>query len=516
MKKFRYLATGCLALAVTAAGVVSSPLAHSATKAVPAAAALPSPDAVFQDWNNAFLVRSGNEAYYTTELKSKGTNASGTWIAALNVAVAEDAYERTHSPADWQLVKNLVTTFMASVGTTWTSWDTWNDDIGWMANAALRGYLATGDKSWLDTAMAQWNSAYNRGWSTADDGGIWENTTETSKCAVANNPMMFNGVELYRITGNKTYLTKAEAVYNWTYGHLVDQATGQVYDCIDFPDGPTGPTTVGYADLAYDAGAFIEAADALYRATGNEQYANAALRTANHFLDNDPVVANGSEVESSYQYWLFKGINDICTDTGTCAKYAAYLHSNAAKAWSERDSADLTWNNWQAPTTYSDPDAFSTNGMTALFQDFPVTGSSPFHGYYDLKNAASRKLLSVGGGSTASNAPIVDGTAAASDAWSFVRGSNGYYAIRNARSGQLINVKADSGAPDAKLVQWPAEGISQGNDQWQPIRNANGTWSFYNRNSQLALTVASGANGAQLVQKAQSNSASQQFTLVSV
>jgi hypothetical protein len=85
--------------------------------------------------------------------------------------------------------------------------------------------------------------------------------------------------------------------------------------------------------------------------------------------------------------------------------------------------------------------------MPSLFQDFPVTGSSPFHGYYKLKNAASRMLLSVGGGSTANDAPIVDGTAAASDAWSFVRGSNGYYAIRNARSGKLINVEKDSGIP---------------------------------------------------------------------
>ena len=35
-------------------------------------------------------------------------------------------------------------TFLADDGTTWTSWDDWNDDIGWMANATLRGYQITG------------------------------------------------------------------------------------------------------------------------------------------------------------------------------------------------------------------------------------------------------------------------------------------------------------------------------------------------------------------------------------
>jgi hypothetical protein len=63
-------------------------------------------------------------------------------------------------------------------------------------------------------------------------------------------------------------------------------------------------------------------------------------------------------------------------------------------------------------------------------------------------------------------------------------------------------------------VQSPAHGRWQGNDQWLPIGNANGTWSFYNRNSQLALTIAGTATGAQLVQQPQNNTRAQQFTLI--
>ena len=53
------------------------------------------------------------------------------WTAALNIMIDQDAYERTHSPADRQLVKDLVTTWIKQNGTSWTSWNTWNDDIGW-------------------------------------------------------------------------------------------------------------------------------------------------------------------------------------------------------------------------------------------------------------------------------------------------------------------------------------------------------------------------------------------------
>jgi hypothetical protein len=523
MRKFWSLAAGCVALAVLAAGVLSSLLArsHAVTSLAdaaavgvtkPAAATLPSADAVFQKWNNAFLVQNGGEAYYTTELKSVGTQTSGTWVDALDIAVAEDVYERTRSPADWRLVKNLVTTFLAANGTNWASYDTWNDDLAWMTNATLRGYLITGNKSWLSTAMTQWNAAYSRGWTSAGGGGIWENSTHFSKCAVSNGPAIFNAVSLYRITGDQSYLTKAEAIYSWFYASLVDHATGQVNDCIAFPDGINGPTTLQAADLPYDAGVFIEAADSLYRATGNKVYYNQAVRTIDYWMDSAPIVSSTWGHGWQMAYWLFKGISDLCTDTGTCGKYAAYMRSDAARAWKERDGHDVTWNNWLAPTQDSDLDAFETSSMVGLYQVLPTTGASPFGGKYHVKSAASGRLISVRGNSTASNASIVDGGATASDNWTIVPESNGYYEIKNVRSGKLINVKAASGAPGAQLVQWPAQGLASGNDQWLPIRNANGTWSFYNRSSQLALSTA--AAGTQLVQQPQNNTAAQQFTFI--
>jgi hypothetical protein len=85
MTRIRYLVAGCTTVRLAAAGMLLSPVAAHADT-------LPSPDTVLQAWNDNFLVvDSANGTYYTNQLKSKGTAPSGTWIAALNIGVAQDA-----------------------------------------------------------------------------------------------------------------------------------------------------------------------------------------------------------------------------------------------------------------------------------------------------------------------------------------------------------------------------------------------------------------------------------------
>ena len=512
MTRFRNQVAGWTTAILAASSVLLSPaVAHADT--------LPSPDTVFQAWNNSFLV-TGTDTYYTNQLKSIGTARAGTWIAALDILVAEDVYERTHAAADRQRVSDLVTTFIAKEGTTWTSWDTWNDDIAWMETAVLRGYQDTGNTAWLNVATDQWNSAYNRGWTNDGGGGIWEDmNSKYSKCSLSDNPMATTAVSLYQITGDGSYLTKAEAIYSWEKSKLVNASSGVVNECIAFPNGASGATTLQASDNAYNAGSFIEMADALYRVTGDGTYRDDAQKTADHFLNTVPVVANNQERGSSYQYWLFKGISDFCTDANLCSRYSAYLQSNAAQAWSERNSANLTWNDWTKPTNDSNPDAFEMNGMVGLFQVLPTTAASPFSGNYELQSAASKLSLGVQDSSTANSAAIVQNadTAADGSSWSFVPESNGYYEIKNVHSGQLLNISASSGKLGALAVQWPAGSIAGGNDQWMPAKNADGTWSFYNRNSQLALDDPAGSitAGTQFEQWAPNDNTGQKFNLIS-
>ena len=55
-----------------------------------------------------------------------------------------------------------------------------------------------------------------------------------------------------------------------------------------------------------------------------------------------------------------------------------------------------------------------------------------------------------------------------------------------------------------------------GNDQWLPVQNPNGTYSFFNLNSLQALDVPNGstASGTQLDQWFGNSTSAQEFNLI--
>ena len=120
-------------------------------------------DAAFNGYNAAFLVNSGGQTYYKKSVND-GT-ADGTWVASLDILVAEDAYERTGSVTNKTLVNNLCTTWLNNTPPPWT-WDGWNDDIGWFSLALIRGYQMTGNNNFLAQAKYGFDMAYARGWDT--------------------------------------------------------------------------------------------------------------------------------------------------------------------------------------------------------------------------------------------------------------------------------------------------------------------------------------------------------------
>ena len=104
-------------------------------------------DAAFNAFNNAFLVNAGGKRYYKKSVND-GT-ADRTWVASLDIIVAEDAYARTGSTATklWLILCN---TWLRNTPP-W-DWDGWNDDIGWLTMALIRDYQMTGTANFLTQA----------------------------------------------------------------------------------------------------------------------------------------------------------------------------------------------------------------------------------------------------------------------------------------------------------------------------------------------------------------------------
>ncbi len=507
--------------------------------ALPAAAQAPTPAAQTQNqkihfraqaaytaFNAAFLEQLDGQTFYTDGLNTMTFIPDGEWEQGLDIVVAEDRYQYTHAQADRDLVISLLNslTYYNAPGSVFGNWQTdgWDDNLAWMVNAYMRGYQLTGVSSFLTEAEAGWNAGWNQGWdTTVAGGGIWENTDKGSKCGLSNNPYVWEGVALYQATGDTIYLAKAETIYAWLRSHLFNASAargslgepGQMNGCVDNTGALLG------SDNAYDSGAFIEAATQLYRITGKQTYYKDALLAVNHIVDEGPVLHSTAESsQNQWAYFFTRGLSDFATVANLWPEYKPWLLGNADAAWSRRSSLGLTWNNWSGPTSDSNAFPVEMSSAAAVWQQFPPA-TAKLSGTYAMQNTSSNLVVSVKDASSASQAAIVQRPYlddAKEQQWTLKATSGGYYRIQNANSGESISVEGASGVNGAAIVQRPAKNIIPGDDEWMPVLNEDGTYSFYNLNSLQALDNPGGSTavGTQLDQWFGNNTNAQEFYLV--
>jgi MYXO-CTERM domain-containing protein len=471
--------------------------ASSATRADQAADA-------FNAWSAAFLVQSNGQTFYSANPISEApVNRPAGWIDGLVIEMVEDVYQRNHTDAHRQLINDLVTSYLANAGTDWSG-DPWNDDLGWMMTAVLHAYQITGNNEFLTVATNTWNLAYNRGWdSKYADGGIWENMaavtpnfSNPTKCALSNNPIVIQGTLLYQLTGDQTYLTKSEAIYAWVRNKLFDGTTGEVHGCWDITSATdTGGHLDQHDDNAYNDGTFIEAAEGLYRMTGDMSYYQDALKAITHRVTQDAILHSNQEgQQSEWAYPFVKGLSQFATFNGLWHNYQTWMENNAAAAWSKRNTLNITWNDWTAatpsPAFVPDPandviTSLDTRGATGIWQLLPQPLIPALVGTFELQTVNSGlSLTTAPNGTSVVQEPFENSL---EWLWTFVPADGGYYRIQELSTGQYLSVDSNSARPGAAIVVSPMPTFAQGNDQWLPSDNGDGTYTFYNLSSILAL-----------------------------
>lgn len=321
--------------------------------------------AAFDAYNAAFLVQTNGQTYYKRSLTNN--SYAGTWVQALEIQVAEDAYDRTKSVSHKQLVNNLTLTFLAKENYNWAL-DTWNDDIAWMTIACVRGYQITGNSNLLKQATNAWNMAYNRGWDSALGGGIWEEMNlKDAKCALSNDPMIVAGAALYQITGQPSYLTKCQNIYTWVRNNIFNPTNGQVYEGIH----SNGTTLV--SDNVYNSGAFINAANCLFQITGATNYFQDALLAAKHVVDNNAILSNTGRGDSCWEDQMARGLGNFARDNGLWGLYGSWLKANTNAAWNmRRPDWNITWNAWASRTPNDDSYSLECLSAAVIHQIMPA------------------------------------------------------------------------------------------------------------------------------------------------
>jgi alpha-glucosidase len=321
-------------------------------------------------YNAAFLVRTNGLTYYKESLTN--TAVAGNWVQALEIQVAEDAFNQTKSVADQKLVSDLTTTFLAQNNYDWSQ-DTWNDDIAWMTIACVRGYQITGNSALLSQATNAWNMAYNRGWDSALGGGIWEEmNAKDAKCALSNDPMIIAGGALYQITGQSAYLAKCEGIYTWVRNNIFNPTNGQVYE------GISSNGTVIVSDNVYNSGAFINAANCLHNLTGATNYFNDALLAASHVINNNTILSNSGRGDTTWEDQFVRGLSYFAQDNNLWGLYNTWMTANANAAWNvRRPDLNITWNAWTAPTATNDCSSLECLSAAVIQQVMPTTTGAP-------------------------------------------------------------------------------------------------------------------------------------------
>jgi len=222
------------------------------------------------------------------------------------------------------------------------------DDMNWMAIALLRAFhfVVPSQRAFVQTAETLYGSIM-AAWDTtccgSNPGGIWWDTAHTQKATASNAGPVITGVYLHALTGNATYLTFAERVYDYWWRTMVNTTTYQVADHIEASSGD-----VVWWKYTYNEGLMVGASVALHCATANATYLDNAHAVAGFMYTNETVrLAN-----STHSLVLTDGDANSCTGTD-CPQFKgiAFRYLNMLQRVSPRahyaqllaDSANAIW-----------------------------------------------------------------------------------------------------------------------------------------------------------------------------
>jgi predicted alpha-1,6-mannanase (GH76 family) len=340
---------------------------------------------MFGLWNGA--------TNYFDATEPTNNNRTGYWTFAQAWDSVIDGVERTGGRHYLGLIQTL---YSAQSGSTWRS--DYYDDESWMALALIRAYDLTGNRTYLDRAVALY-AEITAAWDTtsAHPGGIWWNRPHTQKATASNGGPVIIGARLTARTGDPTYLTFARQVYTFWRTNMTNATTYETYDHMA-PDG-----TIGKGRLTYNEGIMSGAALALYAATQEAQFradahgfATRLAKVISKTTSAGPVLADGTDTSCTGDCPQWKGIGyrylaAAFRDDPTRPDYLPVLQGSVAAAWTLARNTTTGYfaNDWAGPpmSTAAIEAQSSTATALNLYATMCGTYSAPSNGGYEAEDA---------------------------------------------------------------------------------------------------------------------------------
>jgi predicted alpha-1,6-mannanase (GH76 family) len=289
-----------------------------------------------------------------------------------------DAYEVTKDPIYKTRFDALYKNFIINHKEDWM-YNKFNDDITWAVLFCVRGYLLTGNKTYLDKAKDQYDKMYKRAFTNSYGGGLIWFETKTSKNACIEGPAAVAACYLAQATGDNTYYDKAVALYSWSKIYLFNPATGKVKDNVDL-NKRTGLLRTSNVSFTYNQGTFLGAATMLYNYTKEASYLAEAQKLATFTRDTIYRGKVMNNEESGGDLPGFKGIfaryaRKYTVETGK-TDLVDWLYLNAKVAYNNRNRYGIIQTKWATRTSEDKPvlkKGFGpSTAVSLLFNTYPL------------------------------------------------------------------------------------------------------------------------------------------------
>jgi hypothetical protein len=186
--------------------------------------------------------------------------------------------------------------------------DLFYDDNGHFVVALAEAYQLTGEKQYLDRAVAAYDFVLSGEDSTGGGGIYFSVPDRTSKDTISTLQAVRSGLMLYQITGNTRFLNDATRMYAWAASH-VQQPNGLFKERFKL-SGTNAGTAEGFT-LINSAGIGLEANLLFYGTTGNAAYLREAQRIGRASLGAYFNAAGAINDEGQWAFELVDALGDL-------------------------------------------------------------------------------------------------------------------------------------------------------------------------------------------------------------
>ena len=331
--------------------------------------------------------------YFTPKTGRWSTPTGEAWQPALAIEAVLNTYQRTRDVSYLNVIEK-------SFGRYRGRRSRFYDDDGWYLNAWLRAYDVTGDPKYLDEARALF-TVMAGAWDDACGGGLWWSVERTYKNAITNELFLLAAARLHRRTGEPDYRRWADRAWAWfDASHMINSANlvndGLNGDCVN-----NGDTTWTY-NQGVILSALVElwriTGEREYLDRGNA-IAQATIETLVH---PDGVLREPSEPQlGNKDAHVFKGVFAqglaLLYDADRVGRpaFGAFLAANADAVWDTgRDARRGVGMAWRGPadrvTAATHASGCLLLGQVALLEEGTDTGAvrRPAGTHYPVEEAA--------------------------------------------------------------------------------------------------------------------------------